>query len=254
MTGRITALYRHPIKGFTPERLAAADLTAGVEFPCDRIYAVEDGPSGFDPDAPAYVRKQAFTVLAKIAEVAKARTRYDEATATLTASAEGMADFEGRLDDEAGRQAFAGWLAVLLGEAASGPLKVLPAPGAHRFMDHPKGHVSMLNLASVRDLSTKIGRDLDPLRFRANLLVEGLEPWVEMDWPGRTLRLGEAEASVFKPIVRCAATEVDPTTAARDIETVKGLFDHYGHTFFGLYLNVTRGGRVAVGDALELFP
>lgn len=254
MTARVAALYRHPVKGFTPEPLQAADLTAGAEFPCDRLYAVEDGPSGFDPAAPTFIRKQAFTVLMRTAEVARARTAYDEATHSLTARAEGLPDFSGRLDTDEGRAGFAGWLGELLGEAAPGPLKVLSAPD-YRFMDHPLGHVSILNLASVRDLSQRAGHDLDPLRFRANILVEGLEPWAEMDWgAGRNLTLGGAAATVFKPIVRCAATEVDPTTAERDFETVKAIFDQQGHTFCGLYLHVTAGGRVAVGDSVEVLP
>ena len=86
MTGHIAALYRHPVKGFTPERLSHAELTAGGPFPCDRLYAVENGPSGFDPCAPGFIPKQKFTVLAAIPEVAKARTAYDEASATLTAT------------------------------------------------------------------------------------------------------------------------------------------------------------------------
>ena len=64
MTGHIAALYRHPVKGFTPERLSHAELTAGGPFPCDRLYAVENGPSGFDPCAPGLIPKQKFTVLA----------------------------------------------------------------------------------------------------------------------------------------------------------------------------------------------
>src|SRR5690606_34992030 len=63
MTGHIAALYRHPVKGFPPERLGQADLTAGERFPCDRLYAVENGPSGFDPAAPGHISKQKFTVL-----------------------------------------------------------------------------------------------------------------------------------------------------------------------------------------------
>ena len=100
----------------------------------------------------------------------------------------------------------------------------------------------------------KIGQSLDPLRFRANVLVDGWAPWEELEWAGRGMRLGEAEASVFKSIVRCAAPDVDPVTAERDAEVTKALFDHYGHTFFGLYLNVTQGGGVAVGDGVELRP
>ena len=248
MTGHLAALYRHPIKGFTPERLNFADLAAGQPFPCDRMWAVENGPSGFDPAAPAFIPKQKFTVLMAIADVARARTAYDEATGALRASAKGQPDFEGVMTEPAGRAAFAAWLTALLGEEARGELKVIEAPG-HRFMDHPLGHVSIINLASLRDLEQRIGRPLDPLRFRANLYVEGWEPWAEMDWAGRELMVGFARAKVFKPIVRCAATHVDPETAERDMDVVKALFDNYGHMFCGIYLHVTDGGRITVGDA-----
>lgn len=250
MHAKVASLYRHPVKGFTPERLTGATLEAGACFPCDRLYAVEDGPSGFDTDAPAHLSKMKFTVLAKIPAVARARTAYDEATGVLTASAEGLAPFSGDLAQVDGRRGFEAWLAALLGDDAKGPLRVLEGPGAHRFMDSKSGFVSIVNLASVRDLAEKIGRLVDPLRFRANLYVEGWPAWAENEWTGRTVRVGAATAQVLKPIVRCAATHVDPVTAERDIEVVKALFDNYGHMFCGIYLNVTEGGVVVEGDAV----
>ena len=75
----VAALYRHPVKGFTPEPLDRVSLTAGQHFPGDRMYAVEVGPSGFDPDAPDHVSKMKFAVLARIAAVARVRTRWDAA-------------------------------------------------------------------------------------------------------------------------------------------------------------------------------
>jgi len=252
MEARIAAVYRYPVKGFTPERLQGVDLTAGVCFPCDRLYAVEDGPSGFDPAAPAHISKMKFTVLAKIPAVAKARTAYDEATGVFSCAADGLPDFAGDLRTDEGRAGLEAWLTDLLGEALSGPLRVVEGPGAYRFMDSRSGYVSIVNLASVRDLEAKLGVPVDPLRFRANLYVEGWPAWVENDWTGRTLKLGEATAQVLKPIVRCAATHVDPVTAERDIELVKALFDNYGHMLCGIYLNVTQSGRVAEGDAVSL--
>ena len=249
MTGHVAAIYRHPVKGFTPERIAHADLTAGGPFPCDRLFAVENGPSGFDPAAPTWISKQKFTVLAAIPQVAKARTAYDEASGVLSATAEGLPPFSGDLADPQVRAAFEAWLAQLIGEEdVRGPLKVVDAPG-HRFMDHPKGDVSIINMASLRDLEARIGRPVDPLRFRANLYVEGWPAWVENEWEGRDLMVGFAKASVFKPIVRCVATHVDPTTAERDMEVVKALFDNYGHMNLGIYVHVTESGRVTVGDA-----
>ncbi|MBU4434984.1 MAG: MOSC domain-containing protein [Alphaproteobacteria bacterium] len=252
MDARIAALYRHPVKGFTPERLSSAPLTAGACFPCDRLFAVEDGPSGFDPAAPEHISKMKFTVLAKIPAVARARTAYDEATGVFRATAAGRPDFAGDLRADAGRAGLEAWLTDLLGDDIRGPLRVVEGPGAYRFMDSRSGYVSIINLASVRDLEAKLGVPVDPLRFRANLYVEGWPAWAESDWTGRTLRLGEATAEVLKPIVRCAATHVDPATGARDIELVQALFDHYGHRDCGIYLNVTQGGRVAQGDGVRL--
>ena len=252
MQATVVSLYRHPVKGFTPERLGQAHLAAGACFPCDRLYAVEDGPSGFDADAPAHISKMKFTVLAKIPAVAKARTAYDEATGVFSAPAEGMDDFAGDLRGELGRRGFEAWLAGLLGDAVQGPLRVIEGPGAYRFMDSKSGYVSIVNLASVRDLEARLGRPVDPLRFRANLYVEGWPAWVENDWTGRAMRVGQARAEVLKPIVRCAATHVDPVTAERDIELVKALFDHYGHMFCGIYLKVEEDGAVREGDGVSL--
>lgn len=251
MSGTLTAIYRHPVKGFTPEPLAHVDLAPGQGFPFDRKWAVENGPSGFDPAAPTFVPKQKFAVLAAVPRVAAAATRYNEASGLLHASAGGMEPFAGRLDWTEDRAAFAGWLSRLLGDEAIGPLQVVEGPPAHRFTDHPQGQVSVINLASVRDLGRRMGVELDPLRFRANLYVDGWPAWAENDWTGASLSLGAARAQVFKSIVRCAATHVNLQTAERDLDVTKALFDHFGHMNCGIYVHVTAPGRVAVGDRCQ---
>jgi uncharacterized protein YcbX len=251
MGARVTAIFRHPVKGFTPEPLTHVDLAPGEDFPHDRIYAVENGPSGFDPENPVFIPKQKFTVLASLPKVAAARTRYDEATTCLHATAPDQPAFHGRLAETAGRAAFAAWLTGLLGEDLRGPLRVIQAPAAWRFTDHPSGQVSILNLASVRDLEARTGRSIDPSRFRANLHVEGWPPWAEIQWTGCALNLGGSSATVFKSIVRCAAINVDVTTADRDLDLTRDLFDNYGHMFCGIYVRMDTAGRVAAGDAVS---
>lgn len=250
MSGHVVAIFRHPVKGFTPEPLAHVELAPDQGLPFDRLWAVENGPSGFDPAAPAFVPKQKFTVLASIPKVAAARTRYDDASGRFFASAEGCGDFAGDLDAPDGRAGFAAWLTHLLAGELRGPLQVVHAPGQHRFTDHPQGQVSIVNLASVRELNARMGVELDPLRFRANLYVDGWPAWAENDWAGERLMLGWAQAQVFKPIVRCAATHVDPTTAERDLDVTRALFDNYGHMFCGVYVRVAAAGRVSLGDAV----
>jgi uncharacterized protein YcbX len=250
MSGHVAAIYRHPVKGFTPEPLDQVDLKPGEGFPHDRIFVVENGPSGFDPVAPAFVPKQKFTVLMGIPQVAAVRTRYHEATGALEAKAPGAPPFFGELTAEAGREAFAAWLTEFLGDEVRGPLKVIEAPATWRFTDHPLGQVSIINLASIADLGRRMGVELDPLRFRANFYVEGWPAWAENDWKGQSLMLGWATAEVFKPIVRCAAIHVNTETAERDLEITKALFDNYGHMDCGIYVRVTSPGRVGLGDAV----
>ena len=254
--GRLQAIRRHPVKGFTPERLAHVALAPGRPFPCDRLFAVENGPSGFDPAAPAHVSKARFTALAHVAAVARARTAFDECTGVLTAEADGREPFLGRLTEPGGRAAFGRWLSDFLlaaePEAVRGPLQVVSAPG-HSFTDDARGQVSVLNLATVRELGSAMGVRLDPERFRCNLHVEGWPAWAEMEpAEGASFRVGEARLRMLKPIRRCAATHVDPATGARDLDVVSALRTHYGHMFCGVYLTVERGGRVVEGDAVAI--
>lgn len=249
MTASISALFRHPIKGFTPEKVKLAELCEGKAFPGDRLFALEDGPCGFDPANPGFIPKQQFAVLAKIAAVAKARTRFDDVTGLLHAEAEGQEPYLGQLSEPAARVAFAKWVGDLLGEAADGPLRLIDGVG-HRFLDHPQGHVSIINLASVHDLGERLGKSLDPLRFRANLYVEGWPAWAENDWTGRRIDLGTVQTEVFKPIVRCAAPGVDPTTAIRDLDVPAELFRLFGHPHCGVYVQVKHGGTVREGDVV----
>ncbi|CAL1690310.1 putative protein YcbX [Brevundimonas subvibrioides] len=247
----IAALYRHPVKGFTPEPLDEALLGAGEAFPGDRLRAVEIGPSGFDSAAPAHISKMRFTVLARLPQIARVRTRWDETTDTLTVSAPGAPDLVVRLGLSVDDRRLEDWLTDVLGEEATAPLRLLDGHG-HRFMDDPSGAVSVLNLASVRDLSQRLEVEVDPLRFRANVWVEGWPAWIENDWTGRDLRLGGARLKVVKPIVRCVATHANPVTGTRDIDVVSALHDLYGHRWCGLYLSVEAGGAVRPGDRAEL--
>lgn len=251
-TGTVAALWRHPVKGFTPEPLDDADLPTDGWFPGDRMFAVENGPSGFDRAAPEHLPKQKFTVLMRTAEVAGVRTRWDAASRTLHAEADG----EGgafRVDEPLARDHFATWLEGVLGDVVSGPLRLVSAEGLdHRFMDDPRGRISLLNLASVRDFEARVGRPVDPLRFRANVWIEGWPAWIENDGADRDLTLGGARLRGVKPIVRCAATHVDPDTALRDFDLVPALFDQYGHRWCGLYATLAAGGTVRVGDRVEM--
>ncbi len=253
MSGCIASIHRHPVKGFTPERLAAATLQAGGGFPCDRIYAVERGACGFDPAAPQHLSKWRFTVLANHARLARLVTTYDEHTGVIHVAPADAPEFAADLSRDDGRKAFTDWLTAFLGDDEDQPLNLIASGPAHRFTDDREGCVSLINLQSVRDLEARIGRRVDPLRLRANLYVEGWEAWREARTaPGERVRFGDVTMEVVKPIPRCVAVQVDPATGERDLDLLGALREHYGHVNCGLYLRVLDGGRLVEGEAVHL--
>lgn len=249
---RLATLYRYPVKGLSPEPLESADLETDGYFPGDRLFALENGPSGFDPHAPEHQPKVKFLMLMRNGALAGLSTRYDDASGVLTIAKQGRAVASGDLRSEAGRAAVEAFLTDCLGEEIRGPVRLLQAPDGFRFTDSKSGFVSLVNLASVAAIAQAQNAAVDPLRFRANLYLEGAEPWAEASWPGRTLRLGGATLEILKMTDRCAATGVEPGSGRRDMDIVQMLRMTWGHIDCGVYARVAGGGRIAVGDALTL--
>jgi len=247
---RLQALFRYPVKGLSPQPLAQVRLTPGATLPADRLYAIENGPTGFDPAAPAYFPKQRFLMLMRNERLAALRTDFDEASHTLSIQWKGREAARGDLRTKAGRLAIEAFFRRFMPKELRGPPKVLSG-GGHSFSDVAAKVVSIINLASVAALEAAIGAPVHPLRFRGNLYVAGWPAWYEFDLLGREIGIGSARLKAVKRIQRCAATNVDPDTGLRDLAIPKTLLQSFGHSDCGIYAQVVSGGEVAVGDALS---
>jgi uncharacterized protein YcbX len=251
-TAKLQSIHRYPVKGLSPEPLTRTDLAPGQTVPFDRMYAIENGPSGFDPANPAYFPKQRFLMLMRNARLAELRTRFDDQSHLLTIRAENREAARGNLKTPEGRAAIERFFEEHCADELRGPPKVLAAAG-HSFSDVAKKVVSIINLASVADLENAIGAPVNPLRFRGNLHVEGWPAWRELDLVGSEIAVGESvRLKIVKRIVRCAATEVDPDTGIRDLEVPRTLMKVWGHMDCGVYGEVIAGGPVAVGDSVAV--
>jgi len=382
----IRAIYRYPIKGLSPEPLRRVALTPGETIPGDRLYAIENGPSGFDPQTQPYLAKQHFLMLMKNERLARLHTSFDHQTHTLTILFPSPCKGEdgaptgparsGRPDgapgggpgterltapspqpsprrgegvrttsphpypspqgggekpqggDETiradlrtapGRAAVEAFFAQFCANELRGPPRILHAQG-HSFSDVARKVVSIINLASVAAVETMLGAAVDPLRFRGNLYVDGLSAGSELDLVGQEFTVnppphareadhaqhggagqssspsqppqpdaGQAERppqppppergragvgvsaavsasdlatvpttpatvrlKIIKRIVRCAATNVDPSTGARDLNIPQALLRTLGHADCGVYAEVVEGGEIAVGDEIVM--
>jgi uncharacterized protein YcbX len=250
MSARIEAIYRYPVKGLSPQPLPHTRLAAGATLPADRLYAIENGPTGFDPAAPAYFPKQRFLMLMRNERLAALATDYDEASHTLTIRWEGREAARGDLRTKEGRLAVEAFFRRFVPKELRGPPKVLFGDG-HSFSDVAKKVVSIINLASVAAVETAAGAIVQPLRFRANLYVSGWPAWHEFDLLDAEVAIGAARLKVIKRIVRCAATDVDPDTGIRDRSIPKTLQQAFGHGVCGVYAEVIAPGDIAVGDEIE---
>jgi hypothetical protein len=247
----VAALYRYPVKGLSAEPLASVAVSRGETIPFDRAYAIENGPSGFDPAAPRHLPKIVFLMLMRNERLAELRTAFDDTTRTLTVRRNGTVVAKGCLGTEEGRRAIEAFFDRFSADDLRGPAKVLAAAG-HSFSDTVGKVVSLVNLETVRAIAAKIAAPVHPLRFRGNLHVEGLPAWEEFGWVGKRLAIGGATLEVTKRINRCAATNVDPETAARDLTIPKSLLLAHGHADCGVYLRVVAGGKLTVGDTIGL--
>jgi uncharacterized protein YcbX len=112
--------------------------------------------------------------------------------------------------------------------------------------------VSIINLASLAAIENMVGFPVHPLRFRANVYVRGWPAWHEASLLGETLAVGDARLKVVKRITRCAAVNVDPDLAVRDMEIPNTLMRRLGHNECGIYAEVVEGGTIAVGNAIAV--
>ena len=245
----ITGIYRYPVKGLSPERLPRVALNAGQTLAADRRYAIENGPSGFDPAAPKWMSKAHFLMLMRDEWLAGLHTHFEDASNVLTIRQDGAIVAEGNLETAEGRAAIEGFFAANHAGAIKGPPKILTSNG-HSFSDVARKVVSIINLASLRAIENMVGQPVHPLRFRANLYVSGWPAWHEFDLLDQTLVIGAARLKVVKRIVRCAAINVDPETAARDLNIPQALMRRLGHADCGIYAEVIEAGDIAIGEAI----
>jgi uncharacterized protein YcbX len=247
----IASIYRYPVKGLSPEHLSRVVLATGQTLPADRRYAIENGPSGFDPADPKWMSKAYFLMLQRDEWLAGLHAHFDDVSNVLTIRRNGAIAAQGDLETAQGRTAIEQFLASNFANEIKGPPKILTGKD-HSFSDVAKKVVSIISLGSLQAIEDIVGQPVHPLRFRANLYVRGWPAWHEFDLLGQTLVIGEARLKVVKRITRCAAINVDPDTAARDLNIPNTLMRRFGHADCGVYAEVITGGMIAAGDEVRI--
>ncbi len=244
----VTGLYHYPIKGLSPQRLATVRVAAGRPFPFDRVFALARPGMPVTAEDPKWGKKGLFIMLMLNEALASVRTRLDPDTLELTIRDGTTPLLSANLGDPASHQKVEAFFHALAPALRSPPVLVRARDG--HFMDKPDDVISLVNLATVRALEQQWGCTIDPLRFRANIYIDGAPPWREFDWVGSDIRVGDAVFRVDRRNGRCGATNVDPATGLRDLDIPGSLRKTFGHKDLGVYLVARSDATIAVGDAL----
>ena len=231
-------------------------LTPGECLPHDRRFAIALDSTRFDPEQPEWLPKTHFIMLMRDEKLAQLRTRFDAESGVLAIAENDRVLLRAQITAAKGCELVAEFFTNFLSDATTGPLRVVEAPG-HAFADARRKpnattdkYVSLINHASLAALEAVMGVPVDPIRFRANIYFDGPSAWSEHDWIDSEIAIGAARLRVISPITRCAATQVNPATAERDLDIVAALGRSFDHTNMGVYAEVVAGGEIAVGDAL----
>lgn len=255
-TLRIVGINRYPIKGLGAEALGKVDLRQGEGIPGDRLYGFARYNSGFDPLDPKPLPKDRFVVLLKTAAIAGLKTAFNPDSEGLKIEVDGKVHRFDMSKDQAQREA-EHFLHNTLGLEDPEPPKFVSSH-PHRFTDvsvvspQMMNAVSIINLDSVDALSNTLDEDVHPARFRANIEIDGLPPYAESDAVGSTMQFDDVGLRILSRTKRCAATEVNPKTAKRDLKIPYLLRKHLGHMDMGVYVEVTTGGTLSVGQSGRL--
>ena len=249
MTATLARICRYPVKSLNAELLDRVTLLPGRALPNDRRFAIALGSSVTDKDPGAWQPRRAYLHLARNERLAQLHVGFDDAEGRLTIERNGKPVSRGKVTEPTGRALIGQFFGGFMGEAVRGVPKVVEASD-QPYSDIDQPYLSIIGLASVSDLERVVRQPVDPRRFRANLYLEGLPPWAEFGWLDKEITIGATRLKVEGRIERCAATNVNPDTAARDLNIPLALQRGFGHVDVGVYARVLAGGDIAVGDAV----
>ncbi|MFZ2562540.1 MOSC domain-containing protein [Corynebacterium variabile] len=239
---KVTALYRYPVKGFTPQPCESLTVQPDGRIAGDRVLAVRfaDSATPEDKDGLDYWPKAKGLCLQDFPTLARLRVDFDGRTLTFRDRTDNDAVLVSAGLDQAGRReicdALADWIlagpdAKRLGRPGRLPLELVGDGESARFQDRPRGFVSLHSEESVREVEQANGAvPLDDRRFRSNIVIDGVPARTELDWAvdNTDLTVGAVRFTAQKTIVRCMAVTANPDTGVRDANLLKVLTAEVG--------------------------
>lgn len=258
---KVTALYRYPLKGFTPEPVMRISVLPGGRVAGDRVlnFRFADAPVADG----AWCKKYHGVVLANTPGLACLQVAFDDTAQRLKISFKNQILINERLD-EAGRRRAVDAITAYVSSLEENPLKDQPARlplklvgdgTTPRYQDNEGGQVTLHSRESVASAGVALGdANLNEVRFRHNIVIDGVAAWDELSWVNRKVRVGNVAFETVVAKVRCLATHANPATGERDLQVMQTLVQAFkqAQPTFGVGMLSIAGGEIRVGDNVVL--
>jgi len=237
---KLQSITRYPLKGFAGERLNKSPTQRFQTLQGDRQYALQYAKR--NPPAQAGWRPKKFFVQSVQTDLcSQINLDWTLENVHFDFQRNGLAidrnPFDGNTLIE--------WIRSLSPDLGQLTLETLTTG----FTDEREAYVSLLNRSTVTFIAKATDTSDHPERYRGNLLIDGVDPFEELSWVGRTLQIGNATFEVVEPIVRCRATEYDwhGTRTAGFLDRLDRQLDT---DVCGLFLRSLDNSKIVEGDQL----
>ncbi|WP_122436210.1 MOSC domain-containing protein [Pseudomonas viridiflava] len=265
---RLRALYRFPLKSCKAEILQRASFD-GLGLAGDRRWMLVDEGTG------RFLTQRAVSHMSQLSVLWNA-----DGGVTLDAPGFAPLDVAVPIDEQenlrgvtvwrdslqvpdAGEEA-ADWVSRFIGKPTR--MVYMPVerarwlPGGYGAVDNRVNFADgfpllLIGQGSLDDLSARQGREVEMLRFRPNLVIEGAEAFAEDNW--KRIRIGDMQFELLKPCARCILTTIDPATGERSADrepfaTLKTYREVEGNVMFGQNMVNVGPGELEVGMEVEV--
>ena len=111
--------------------------------------------------------------------------------------------------------------------------------------------ISLLNIQSIKDFEKKVNKKIETSIFRGNICIDGIDPWKEREWIGKTIKINNVSFKVEKNIPRCVAINLKPQTDNNSFDLLQLLKKTYNHFDMGVFLTALDDGEISTKDLIN---
>ena len=246
----IQALWQFPMKGVGGSTIDHLHLAVDQPLAGDRRYAISVGSAkAAHAGDNQWLPKAHFLQLMTTESLAALSCQ--QVGDTVTIEQAGMPVFDGNLTESDARSRCQSVIASLLQLPDVSALRIHAIDNG-AYTDQSAPLISIGGSASLAAFAAATKTGTDARRFRLNMILATDTAFIENQWCGARLRIGDALIEIVDHVERCAAINVDPATAAREWDYLATMRLNFGHSHLGVFGRVIKKGGICTGDRVSV--